>query len=139
VGKKIKVVFNTNVWGSIFTKDILGDEFSRAKHAITIYVREEINLEISKVIFYSDIAKVLAKADSNQKEALRAVKAGSIIVKPKVKLNIVKEDPEDNKILECAVTAGADVIVSGDKHLLQLGKFKKTKIQSPREFFDSIT
>jgi predicted nucleic acid-binding protein len=52
-------------------------------------------------------------------------------------LNII-EDVEDNRILECAVAAGADIIVSGDKHLLELGKFKKTKIVTPRVFFDSI-
>jgi predicted nucleic acid-binding protein len=33
---------------------------------------------------------------------------------------VVKADPSDNKFLECAVAAGADVIVSGDKHLLRL-------------------
>ena len=42
------------------------------------------------------------------------------------------------KYLECALASGADIIVSGDKHLLKLGKFRKTKILTPREFFDSI-
>jgi predicted nucleic acid-binding protein len=54
-------------------------------------------------------------------------------------VNIIKEDLEDNKILECALTAGADFIVSGDKHLQELGNYKKTKILTPREFFDEIT
>jgi putative PIN family toxin of toxin-antitoxin system len=63
----------------------------------------------------------------------------SNIVEPKVELHIVNEDEADNKILECALAAGADIIVSGDKHLLNLGKFKKTRILTPREFFDSLT
>ena len=45
---------------------------------------------------------------------------------------------EDNKILECALAAGADIIVSGDKHLLELVKFRKARILTPKEFFDSF-
>ena len=59
-------------------------------------------------------------------------------VEPKLKLHVVNEDAEDNKILECALAAGADIIVSGDKHLLKLGKFRKTRIITPREFFDNV-
>jgi hypothetical protein len=43
-----------------------------------------------------------------------------------------------NKKRDCTLTAKADIIVSGDKHLTELGKYKKTKIFTPREFFDSI-
>ena len=60
------------------------------------------------------------------------------MVKPKVKLNIVEEDVEDNKILECAEAAGAVFIVSGDKHLLKLGTLRKPRVLSPGEFFDYI-
>jgi predicted nucleic acid-binding protein len=60
------------------------------------------------------------------------------MVEPKVKVQIINEDAEDNKILECAQASNADIIVSGDKHLLKLGKFRKTRIQTLREFFDNI-
>lgn len=42
------------------------------------------------------------------------------IVQPNIKLDIIKEDPDDNKVIECAVFSKADFIVSGDKHLLKL-------------------
>jgi putative PIN family toxin of toxin-antitoxin system len=138
VGKKVKVVFDTNVWLSIFMKKILTDEFSQAKQELTIYVSKEILLEISKVLLYTKIAEILRKASLNEKDILRAIEANSIIVKPKLKLQIIDDDVEDNKILECALASGADIIVSGDKHLLKLGKFRKTRIQTPREFFDNI-
>jgi predicted nucleic acid-binding protein len=60
------------------------------------------------------------------------------MVEPKVRLHVIEEDEEDNKILECALASRADVIISGDKHLLELGKSKKSKILTPREFFDSF-
>ncbi len=138
MGKKVKIVFDTNVWLSIFMKKILADEFSQAKKELTIYVSKDIFMEISKVLLYPRIAEILRKADVNEKEILRAIETNSTVVKPKLKLHIVEEDTEDNKILECALTSGADIIVSGDKHLLKLGKFRKTKILTPREFFDSI-
>ena len=139
MGKKVKVVFDTNVWVSIFMKKILNDEFSHEKQELTVYVSRDIILEISKVLLYPKIAEVLRKAGINEKEILRAIEANSIVVRPKVKLHVIEEDAEDNKILECALVAGADIIVSGDRHLLKLGKFRKTRILTPREFFDYIT
>ena len=117
MGKKVKVVFDTNVWLSIFMKKILTDEFSSAKKELTVYVSKDILLEISKVLLYPKIAELLIKASVNEKEILRAIEANSKIVKPKLKLKIIDEDVEDNKILECALASKADVIVSGDKHL----------------------
>jgi predicted nucleic acid-binding protein len=55
-----------------------------------------------------------------------------------LKIKIIDEDAEDNKILECALASGAKIIVSGDKHLLKLGRFRKMRILTPREFFDCI-
>jgi putative PIN family toxin of toxin-antitoxin system len=119
-------------------KKILSDEFSQAKQDLTVYVSKDIILEMSKVLLYPKIAEVLSKAGVNEREILRAIEANSIIVKPKMKLQIIDEDAEDNKILECALASGADIIVSGDKHLLKLGRFRKTRILTPREFFDSV-
>jgi len=138
VGKKVKVVFDTNVWLSIFMKKILSDEFSQVKQELTVYVSKDSILELSKVLLYPKIAEILRKANINEREILRAIEANSIIVKPKLKLQVIDEDVEDNKILECALASGADIIVSGDKHLLKIGKFKKTRILTPREFFDNI-
>ena len=49
-------------------------------------------------------------------------------------LHIVKEDPDDDIILESAVDNGADTIISGDSHLLRVGYFKNVRVMSPSEF-----
>jgi putative PIN family toxin of toxin-antitoxin system len=139
VGKKVKVVFDTNVWVSIFMKKVLNDEFSQVKQELTVYVSKDIILEISKVLLYPKIAEILRKISVDEKEILRAIEANSKMVKPKVELHVIEEDIEDNKILECALAARADIIVSGDRHLLKLSKFRKTRILTPRELFDYIT
>ena len=51
-------------------------------------------------------------------------------------LRIVAADPDDDKFIECAVAAGATVIVSGDHHLLDLGKHGDISILSAAEFLD---
>jgi putative PIN family toxin of toxin-antitoxin system len=56
------------------------------------------------------------------------------IVKPKKKLNIVKRDPADNKVLECSLEGKADYIITGDQHLLHLRQFGKTEILTASEF-----
>jgi putative PIN family toxin of toxin-antitoxin system len=138
VGKKVKVVFDTNIWISIFMEKRVRDEFLRVKQNLTVYVSDDIGLEISKVLQYPKISGVLKKKDINEKDLLRILQANTTAVEPKVKLHVVNQDAADNKILECALAAGVDVIVTGDKHLLSLGKFKRTKILTPREFFDSF-
>ncbi len=50
------------------------------------------------------------------------------------RVNAIQEDPDDNRILECALAADADVIVSGDRHLLRLGGYEGITILTPRDF-----
>lgn len=56
-------------------------------------------------------------------------------IKPTQKIFMVKEDPEDNKFLECALEGKADYLITSDRHLLELGEFAQTKICKPTQFF----
>jgi|SRR5580658_1639415 putative PIN family toxin of toxin-antitoxin system len=55
-------------------------------------------------------------------------------VTPRRRVNAVKEDPDDNRILECAIAAGANAIVSGDGHLTRLTAYEGIAILTPRDF-----
>lgn len=138
MGKKIKVVFDTNVWISIFMEKRLRDEYFVVKQNFVVYISEDIGLEVSKVLQYKKVSEILRKTGITKRDVLRILTGNSKKVEPSLKVHAVNEDAEDNKILECALAARADIIVSGDKHLLQIGKFKKTRILTPREFFDSL-
>lgn len=50
----------------------------------------------------------------------------------------VCRDPNDDMVLECAVVAGAEFIVTGDKDLLTLGSFRNIRILTPREFLSEF-
>ncbi len=58
----------------------------------------------------------------------------SEIVIPTRILTAIPEDEDDNRVLECAVTAAVSYIISGDFHLRKLGSYEGIKIQSPDEF-----
>ena len=51
-------------------------------------------------------------------------------------LHVIEKDPDDDMFVECAVIAGASMIVSGDLHLLDLGEYQGIKILSPGDFLD---
>ena len=138
MGKKVKVVFDTNVWIAISMRKILKDEFLRVKENLTVYISKDIALETSRVLQYQRVSEVLRRAGVRERDVLRAIASNSKMVETNMKLHVINEDSEDNKMLECALAAGADILFSGDKHLLSLGKFRKTRILTPREFFDSF-
>jgi putative PIN family toxin of toxin-antitoxin system len=60
------------------------------------------------------------------------------IISPSVSVDVISSDPDDNRILECAVEAHAHFIVSGDPHFLDLGKFKKIRILSPAGYLNEF-
>ena len=60
------------------------------------------------------------------------------IFEPRKKLNIIKSDPADNKVLECTLGAKAQYIISGDNHLLRLKDFMGIKIVTAAEFLETV-
>lgn len=55
------------------------------------------------------------------------------IVFPNMRLDLVKDDPDDNRVLEFAQSSNADYIVSGDRHLLSLASFRQRPIITVRQ------
>jgi putative PIN family toxin of toxin-antitoxin system len=64
-------------------------------------------------------------------------KAGEL-VNPHITLHIIQEDPDDDRILECAVEGKADVIVSGDRHLLKLKSYQHIPVLRPVDFLRTL-
>jgi len=60
--------------------------------------------------------------------------AFSTMVTPTRKINVVLEDPTDDKFIECAVEGESDYIITNDKHLLKIKEFEGIKIIIPYEF-----
>jgi len=138
---KIKAVLDTNILVSLLFKKGLAKEFSKLmeKGSVEFYSSEEILGELARVLTYPKIEQVFKKAGINKTTALESIIEILKIVNPKVKVDAVKSDPLDNKVLECALEAGANYVVSGDRHLLELRRFRKIEILTAREFLEETS
>jgi len=131
---KTKVIIDTNVLISSLLKPK-----SKARDIYRLVLRGKIKLYISEDIL-NELKKVLEypkfKIERLQKEAfLKNLLRVAIFVYPKQKIDAIKEDPPDNRFLECEVQAKADFLISGDKkHLLLFKNFQGIRILNPDEF-----
>jgi putative PIN family toxin of toxin-antitoxin system len=126
------VVIDTNVLISAL-------QFSRRDGAVyrttqraiqfdTIATCTEIDEEVARVLRES-----FSWPPSRIEVVLPAMLANAIRVTLRGAVKVCR-DPSDDMILECAERAGADLIVSGDKDLLVLGSYKRTRIVAPAEY-----
>jgi predicted nucleic acid-binding protein len=51
---------------------------------------------------------------------------------------VVPQDPDDNRVIECAIKAGSDTIVTGDTDLLVVAVFQGITIVKPSDFLASV-
>ena len=74
---------------------------------------------------------------TDTRQFLEKIRRIAEIAKPDFCLEAVPGDPDDNRVLECAVEGKADFIVSGDKHLLRLGSHAGIAIITVRQFLQT--
>lgn len=126
-----KVVFDTNVFISA-----LITQGGRAEEAWFLALEGRMEVYTSVAILTETAAKLRGKfhwEDEWIKGAIRHIADVARVVKPALRLKILKDDP-DNRILECARHADAEVIVTGDRHLLSLKSFEGIRIMTIADF-----
>jgi len=130
----MRVVFDTNVFISGLQyggKPEIAMQFA-AIAGCTLIASEEILLEIEDVL-----VRKFRWSQKNVASSLSWIRSFSDIVMPDITLNDCS-DPDDNRILEAAITGKADFIVSGDRHLLRLKRFRGIDIIEVKDFIDHI-
>jgi hypothetical protein len=104
---------------------------------LNLGIKGEIKLIISREII-KEITGILRNKfhwpEHNIDKFVRRISHICEIVKTNHKLEVIKDDPSDNMVLECAVNGKADLIISGDKHLLHLKTFRGVPIKNPKYF-----
>ena len=131
----MKVVFDTNIYISAFA--IQG---GNAEEAFLQAIRGTFILYTSVSILTETAQKLREKFDWDEEKIIRLLKLISKVakvLKTKSAINILKDAP-DNRILECAIEGNVDYIVTGDKHLLALKKYKNIEIISLSNFLNLI-
>ena len=136
----MKITVDTNVlisatfWHGDSNKIILLAESKK----IELTMSKEIVQEYAEVLKYDEIKNKINDKGLTTKYSLGKIISISKIVSPKEKFDIIKEDKDDNKIIDAAVEGKSDYIVSSDRHLLELKEFKGIKIVTPKEFLGLI-
>ena len=117
----MKVVYDTNVLVSAFI--VPG---SKGEEALLLAIRREVNLYTSVPILTETTRILQTKFDQPDRDvvaALKLISRAATIVHPARTIEVL-EDLPDNRILECAVSAQADLVVTGDHHILALKQFE---------------
>ena len=96
---------------------------------IEIYTSGDIEEEITRVLL-----KKFRLNPDDVEEILLDFSTFTIPVRSEKQFKIIKDDPDDDKFIDCAVCCNADYIVSGDKHLINLKVFKGIKIVNSLDF-----
>ena len=132
----IKIVLDTNIFVSalISTRSNPALLLDAAGKNYSLFVSRELISELEEVISRDKFGFTNERINA----AMEAILSFSDFVNPGIKLDVIKSDPDDNKILECAVACGADYLVSGDAHLLELKEYKGIKVISPKAALDIL-
>jgi putative PIN family toxin of toxin-antitoxin system len=119
----LRVVLDTNIYISAL-------EFPKGRNAVLWSAAREgrFQLLVSPMII-REMARVLRNDFGWQEEGIQvlvrrvAEVAGAGVIAPRTSVHAVTADPDDNRIVECAVDGKADLVVSNDRHLLELKEY----------------
>lgn len=131
-----KVVFDSN----IFISSIVYG--GKPRKVFELAIEGKIELYISREIL-EEVEEVLQRPKFKYPSqmidlVITEIQSISKIVTPRKRINYIKDDPEDNMILECAVGSKADYIVTGDEHLLNVKIYKNIQILNAADFLEKI-
>jgi putative PIN family toxin of toxin-antitoxin system len=139
----MRITLDTNVLVSAFisrrghSADIL--DMVATFQEITLVLSDEILEEFVDVISRDEVKARFGYSETDVHRFERAIREVAEIVKVTSDFRVVREDPEDDVVLNTAHDGKADYIVSGDKHLKKLRRFKGVRILSPSAFMVTIT
>ncbi|HZY30360.1 MAG TPA: putative toxin-antitoxin system toxin component, PIN family [Candidatus Methylomirabilis sp.] len=132
----IRVVADTNVYVSAIVFGGTCETILALTRAgiVELFLSPAIERELRSVL-----TRTFGWTQSQVREALAEVHALASLVRPSIRLSDVLAHDDDHRILECALAARADFLVTGDKqHLQPLKTFRGIPIVSPREFLDRL-
>jgi putative PIN family toxin of toxin-antitoxin system len=131
-----RVVFDTNIW-------ISGLLWRGKPFQCLLLARSGIVQLVHCSPMIAELAQKLRKPFGFTENRLQAVlydyKRMSHQVDITGNLHLVSDDPDDDKFVECALVAGASVIVSGDRHLLYLDEYQGVRVLSAAELVAQFT
>jgi putative PIN family toxin of toxin-antitoxin system len=109
----------------------------KPKRILEMAIEGHVEIAISDSIVEEVRRHLRAKfgwSEERTTEAVESINEYAVHVTPSEQIDAVPVDPDDNRVLECAVEAASDVILSGDLDLLRIGSYAGIPIQTVSEF-----
>jgi len=133
----IRVVVDTNVFISSFFG-------GNPRKIIDLWKSGQITLCLSRPIIdeYVDVLRRMGLQNERELEELLGLFAHGfhvLFTAKTPKVNVVENNADDDKFIECAVALHSKYIISGDKALRKIQDYMGIKIQSPKQFFDEYS
>lgn len=130
--KKVKVIFDTNVWISF----LIGKRLTKIKQHIvdkniTIIVTDQLLNELKIVTSREKLKKYFPATSVKEFIELLEIIAVNVAIEP---THFINRDPKDNFLLDLIDFSHADYLVTGDKDLLEHNPFKTARILTPADF-----
>ena len=105
-----------------------------AGNTLSVAMSTAIFDEIRRVTHYPRIRKKYHLAEAEVDEFLDLLRDQVLWMEPNEVVQVIEDDPDDDKYLACAVAANAQFIVSGDRHLRDLERYQGIEILTPAAF-----
>jgi uncharacterized protein len=91
-------------------------------------------MELERSLDYPKVRKYFKEPEETITGLLKRLSTVAVLVDPQVRLDVIKRDPPDNRVLECAKASGTGYLVTGDDDLLERKEYEGIVIPSPAEF-----
>ena len=132
----LRVVLDTNI---LISAIVFGGKPRKILEAV---FQEKIQICLSQAIT-DELTEVLRRQEFTFRtdmvhNLVTEVLAIAEYVEPLQQIRAIPEDPDDDRILECAVAAGALYIITGDRHLLKLIRYEDIEIVNADQFLDLL-
>jgi len=137
----MKITTDTNVLISSTFWEGASDKIMQKveNREVELVLSKELISEFTKVLDYDEIKDKIKDKNLEVRRSVEKIVSISTIVEPKQRFEIVKNDPDDNIVINCAVEGNVDYTVTQDDHLLKIKDFKGIKIVKPEEFLDILS
>ncbi len=131
----MRLVLDTNIVASGLLWNGVPAQLVDAARAdeIEIFTSRMLLAELTRVLCRAKFAKVIAVSGLSLDELMLSYAELATLVTPEPIPATVLNDPDDDHVLACALAAKADLIVSGDRHLLTLKSFQQIPIVTAAE------
>ena len=136
---KVRVVLDANVCISALLWIGTPNQILRSVEAgdLAMVASGSMIDEIHNALMRPKFAKRIKDLSSSVSELMESLLGIVEVIQDPIVKPIIRDDPDDDKVLACAVTTRASCIVSGDTHILALKKYQDIPIFTAKEFWDT--